>query len=80
MGVRMIKHYYTYADLTELLACSKRTLERKIPQMKIEKRYFGGGSPRFLVLDVHAYLIFNKTFKECTLLEKREVRDLLNEL
>ena len=35
----MIKHYYTYADLTELLSCSKRTLERKIPQMKIQKRY-----------------------------------------
>ncbi len=48
--------------------------------MRIEKTYCAGGSPRFFLLDVHAYLIFNKTFKECTLLEKREVRDLLNEL
>jgi|TARA_B100001057_G_C22799436_1_gene930935 hypothetical protein len=74
----MIKHYYTYADLTELLACSKKTLERKIPQMNIQKRYFHGGKPYFLVLDVHAYLMFNKNWRACTQIEKREIQEMLN--
>jgi hypothetical protein len=48
--------------------------------MSITKRYLGGsGKPYFLVLDWHSNMLFNKSFKQCTQLEKIEVRDLLNE-
>ena len=70
----MIKHYYTYDDLVVLLSCSKRTLERKLSTMNIRKRYFGGkGKPYFLVVDIHAFMLFNKPFHSCTRKEAQEV-------
>jgi len=77
MGVVMHKYYYTYADLMELLSCSKSTLEKKIPKMNIRKRYFNGGRPKFLVLDVHSYLEYNKAWNQCTQKEKQELKELL---
>ena len=74
------KRYYTYQDLMELLSCSKRTLERKLPSMNIRKLYFGGkGKPYFLVVDVHAYMIFNQSYEQLTQSQKDRLRDLLNE-
>ena len=75
-----MKMYITYKELAQELSCDKRTIERKIATMSITKRYLGGsGKPYFLVLDWHSNMLFNKSFKECTQLEKIEVRDLLNE-
>ena len=75
----MIKHYYTYDDLVVLLSCSKRTLERLIPKMNITKRTFGAGRKvLFLVLDVHAYLEFNKNYFQCTTREKQVIKELVN--
>ena len=76
----MIKHFITYKELCEILSYSKRTLERNLPKMNIQKRYFNGGRPRFLIHDVYAYLLNNKNYKECTQVEKIEVKDLLNDL
>ena len=71
--------YITYEQLAKELSCTKRTIERKIATMSITKRYLGGsGKPYFLVLDWHSNMLFNKSFKQCTQLEKIEVRDLLN--
>ena len=75
-----MKMYITYKELADQLSCDKRTVERKITTMNITKRYLGGkGKPYFLVLDWHSNMLFNKSFKQCTQLEKIEVRDLLNE-
>lgn len=63
----------------ELLSCSKRTLDRKLPSMNIKKRYFGGfGKVYFLVLDVHAYLEFNQSYQQCNQQQRDNLRDLLN--
>ena len=73
-----MRHYYTYRDLMELLSCSKSTLEKKLPTMNIQKLYFGGkGKPYFLIVDVHAYMLFNQSFKQCNQRQKTELRELL---
>jgi hypothetical protein len=75
----MNKHYYTYQDLMELLSCTKRTLERKISKMNIKKRYLGGGGkPYFLVVDIHSFMLFNKSFNQCNQKEQLEVKELIN--
>ena len=75
----MNKHYYTYQDLMVLLSCTKRTLERKISKMNIKKRYLGGGGkPYFLVVDIHAFMLFNKSFNQCNQKEQLEVKELIN--
>ena len=48
--------------------------------MNIRKLYFGGkGKPYFLVVDVHAYMIFNQSYEQLTQSQKDRLRDLLNE-
>lgn len=73
-----MKHYYNYKELRHLLTCSQSTLEKKLPKMNIRKRYFNGGKPYFLVLDVHAYLEYNKSWQQCSIKEKQDLRELLN--
>ena len=74
----MNKLYYTYQDLMELLSCTKRTLERKISKMNIKKRYLGGGGkPYFLVVDIHSFMLFNKSFNRCNQKEQLEVKELI---
>jgi hypothetical protein len=42
--------------------------------MNIRKRYLGGkGKPYFLVVDIHAFMLFNKPFHSCTRKEAQEV-------
>jgi len=72
-----MRHYYTYKDLMELLSCSKSTLEKKLPTMNIKKVYFGNSRPYFLIVDVHAYMLFNQSFKQCNQRQKAELRELL---
>lgn len=74
----MIQHYYTYDEVALVLRCSKSTVEKKIPQMNIQKKYFKSGKPLFLVLDVHAYTEFNKNWRECTAPEKQFLREILH--
>jgi hypothetical protein len=63
----------------ELLSCTKRTLERKISKMNIKKRYLGGvGKPYFLVVDIHSFMLFNKSFNQCNQKEQREVKELIH--
>lgn len=74
----MIKHYYTYDDLVVLLSCSKRTLHRKLAGLPIQARYLAGtGKPYFLVVDVHACMLFQKPFHQCTNQQKSQVKELL---
>tara|TARA_R100000654_G_scaffold63125_2_gene90339 strand:- start:530 stop:763 length:234 start_codon:yes stop_codon:yes gene_type:complete len=75
----MNKHYYTYKELAEVIGCSKRTLERLIPQMNITKKKFGNSRKvLFNVLDVHSIIEFNKNFNQCNAVQKRYVKELLN--
>jgi hypothetical protein len=75
----MKQYYYTYDDLMVLLSCSKRTLMRKINSMSLQKRYFNGtGKPYFLVVDVHAFMHYNKPFAQCTHTEKQWIRELID--
>ena len=46
--------------------------------MNIKIRRFGiKGRPRYLALDIHSFMEFNKSFNQCTQKEKQEVRELL---
>lgn len=74
----MIKCYYSYQDLADLLGQNIKTIKRKIAKMNIKSRRFGSsGHPRFSALDVHSMMLFNVPFKELNTSQKEEVKDLV---
>jgi hypothetical protein len=74
----MIKCYYSYQDLADLLGQNIKTIKRKIAKMNIKSRRFGSSShPRFSALDVHSMMLFNVPFKELNTSQKEEVKDLV---
>lgn len=74
----MIKCYYSYQDLADLLGQNVKTIKRKIAKMNIKSRRFGNsGHPRFSALDVHSMMLFNVPFKELNTSQKEEVKDLV---
>tara|TARA_R110002020_G_scaffold457638_1_gene674610 strand:+ start:283 stop:435 length:153 start_codon:yes stop_codon:yes gene_type:complete len=47
--------------------------------MNIKKRYLGGvGKPYFLVVDIHSFMLFNKSFNQCNQKEQRQVKELIH--
>jgi hypothetical protein len=74
----MIKCYYSYQDLADLLGQNIKTIKRKIAKMNIKSKRFGSsGHPRFSALDVHSMMLFNVPFKELNTSQKEEVKDLV---
>lgn len=74
----MKKLYYSYQDISEMLNQDVETVKRKLSSMNIKQRYLGGkGKPFFLGLDIHAFMVFNKPFNQCSKVEKEEVKELI---
>jgi len=70
--------YYSNKQVQEILNVSQSTIDRNLPKMNIKIRRFGtNGRPRYLALDIHSFMEFNKNFNQCTQKEKQEVRELL---
>jgi len=70
--------YYTNKQVREVLNVSQSTIDRTLSKMNIRIRRFGiKGRPRYLALDIHSFMEFNKSFNQCTQKEKQEVRELL---
>ena len=70
--------YYTNKQVREILQVSQSTIDRTLSKMNIKIRRFGiKGRPRYLALDIHSFMEFNKSFNQCNQKEKQEVRELL---
>tara|TARA_R110001632_G_scaffold194851_1_gene316322 strand:+ start:92 stop:340 length:249 start_codon:yes stop_codon:yes gene_type:complete len=74
----MYKDYYSYQDLADMLNQNVRTIKRKISKMNIKKRRFGGkGTPFFLGLDIHSFMLFNQPFDRLNANDKQQVKELI---